>query len=330
MSMYSEFAAELVAALSEKMPEKEFLLRDVEKNNRSLHGLIIREPGQDICPTLYLENYFDEYCENGIEPVAERIAGFVSELDQNRFTFDVATLENPDKVKEMLQCRLVRGDNNDKFLNERPHRSTDFGELVMYLNVADSEDQTAAIGVTHDIYRTYLEDSFENVDRAFDYAMENTVKRFPPKVKSMTSIIREIMAKQYGIDPDENQGLIEAIEQNGDNMYVVSNGSGIGGAVVLVYPENLQDISKSVFGGRDLVILPSSVHEAILVEPREGMGPRELLDMVKSVNREQVPPEEVLADDAFYYRAKTGEIVRASDMVKEMEKKKEKAKGHER
>lgn len=59
----------------------------------------------------------------------------------------------------------------------------------------------------------------------------------------------------------------------------------------------------------------------LYMEPRGDMGPREVLAMVKDVNENQVPPEEVLADDAFYYKAATREVVRASDLVKELEKK---------
>lgn len=147
--------------------------------------------------------------------------------------------------------------------------------------------------------------------------MSNTMAQFPPKLQTMTSVIREIMAAQFGVEPD-NEELMEGLKQGAD-MYVLSNSGKNGGATVLVYPENLQKIANEVFGGRDLIVLPSSIHEAILVEPRGDMGPREVLAMVKDVNESQVPPEDVLADDAFYNKAATREVVRATDLIKEME-----------
>lgn len=323
---YREFIEELIKRLTERYPEKEFLLRDVEKNNYSLKGLVVRNPGQEVCPTIYLENYYENYRENGMEDTLARFEDQMKAIDKSSVEINLSALKDPEKCKEILTCRLVRGDNNERFLSDRPHKETPFGELVLYLNLGYDGDQYQMIGVTDALYDNFFQGTFENVQEAFALAMENTERDFPPKIQSMTKVLTDIMARQFGMSPEESPDLMESLERGGNDMYVVSNESGVGGAVVLAYPENLQRISQEVFGGRDIVILPSSVHEAIIVEPRPDMGPRELLDMVKDVNRSQVPPDEVLADDAFYYKSKTREVLRATEMVKALDRKKEKDK----
>ena len=58
----------------------------------------------------------------------------------------------------------------------------------------------------------------------------------------------------------------------------------------------------------DLFILPSSIHEVILVPARTGICKRELDQMVKEVNQEAVDPEEILSDHAYYYHRKEDQI----------------------
>ena len=58
-----------------------------------------------------------------------------------------------------------------------------------------------------------------------------------------------------------------------------------------------------------LIILPSSVHEVILV-PDDGITGKEFYtDMVKEVNDAQVEPEERLSYNVYYYDRVLGKVV---------------------
>ena len=59
--------------------------------------------------------------------------------------------------------------------------------------------------------------------------------------------------------------------------------------------------------GSDLYILPSSIHEILLLPVSAGK-PEELAEIVKEVNRTQVQPEERLSDSVYLYDRKSGEI----------------------
>lgn len=52
---------------------------------------------------------------------------------------------------------------------------------------------------------------------------------------------------------------------------------------------------------KSLYILPSSVHEVILLPDNGEESPEELRRMIREVNREHVAPEEVLSDNLYYF-----------------------------
>ena len=60
---------------------------------------------------------------------------------------------------------------------------------------------------------------------------------------------------------------------------------------------------EALIGG-NFYVLPSSVHELILIPERYGMDKRRLQEMVKEINRTEVENEEVLSDNVYYYSRK--------------------------
>ena len=82
-------------------------------------------------------------------------------------------------------------------------------------------------------------------------------------------------------------------------MKVLSNRQRMNGAVCLIYPDVLERLAEEC--GKDLYILPSSVHETILLADSGKERPRELKSMIVQVNRTQVAPEEVLTDSLYRY-----------------------------
>ena len=54
---------------------------------------------------------------------------------------------------------------------------------------------------------------------------------------------------------------------------------------------------------KNLYILPSSIHECILIPEEEGMYQEALTEIVTEINESQVDPKEVLSDQAYFYSA---------------------------
>ena len=85
-------------------------------------------------------------------------------------------------------------------------------------------------------------------------------------------------------------------------MYVASNKERIHGAGVIAYPEFMEEAAKRL--GGDFYVLPSSIHEVILIPDTPDVSVLELQGIVQSVNVEQVAPEERLSDHIYHYDSK--------------------------
>ncbi len=83
-------------------------------------------------------------------------------------------------------------------------------------------------------------------------------------------------------------------------MLVLSNATTQNGASALFYPDVLEKIGEQA--GQNFFILPSSIHETLIV-PDDGRFDYQMLEsMVKEINAaERVAPEDRLSDSVYHY-----------------------------
>ena len=81
------------------------------------------------------------------------------------------------------------------------------------------------------------------------------------------------------------------------------------GAGALFTDAAREEILKK-FPEGEVTVLPSSVHETLILKTSEVENIEMLQEMVYSVNRAEVSREDFLSDDVFHYNAKTGKLVR--------------------
>ena len=91
-------------------------------------------------------------------------------------------------------------------------------------------------------------------------------------------------------------------EDKEDVMYVLSNRLRSYGAAVILYEDRLEEIGEYL--GENYYVLPSSVHEMIIIAESAAPGQEELSDLVTEINTTQVDAEEVLSNHAYYYDRK--------------------------
>ena len=117
----------------------------------------------------------------------------------------------------------------------------------------------------------------------------------------MENILAEMITREMP------EGNIEGFNLKGIiPMKVLSNRRHMYGAAVMILPGVLQDIAEEM--DASLYILPSSVHEVILMTDTGQEQPQVLRDMVMEVNATQVLPEEILSDHVYYYDRDKKEI----------------------
>lgn len=98
------------------------------------------------------------------------------------------------------------------------------------------------------------------------------------------------MSRRIGLQVRKKNGL--------EAMWVLGNEAWLFGATSLLFPGVLDQFGKKI--GRNFYILPSSIHEVILL-PEGGAETREMLyDMVRSGNR-KLCPTRFLSHRVYYY-----------------------------
>ena len=116
----------------------------------------------------------------------------------------------------------------------------------------------------------------------------------------------DILSREAGNGGDT--GVRNVPEKPGEwGVFVMSNTKGINGFSAVLYPEALKDFAS--IAGRNLYVLPSSVHEALLFPEDTAIEPEELQEMLREVNASSaVADEDVLSDCLYYYDREKKEL----------------------
>lgn len=267
----------------------------VNKVNGVRDALAVRKPDEQIVPNLYLEDFYKEYqqCDN-LERTLKFIAeeyGRIADRSVKKFEIDMS------QMKDQVVMMLVNTEQNKEMLADLPHREFQDLSVIYRFVVSQDEQGIASIKVTNKI----LEQNGMTPEELFQYAAENTKKMFPPRICRM----EEVLFGMPGGDdiPDELAGLFETDRDPKESMWVISNSSGINGAVSMLYDENLNSLAERM--GTDLYIMPSSVHEVLAVSVESGFmgggGPEELAEMVQQINMSAVELEDRLSNNVYHY-----------------------------
>lgn len=267
----------------------------IGKNNGvQLDALVIRTSGMNIAPTLYLKSYFENY-EDGetIQDGAMRLAeDFRRALPDEGF--DVSFYEDYDLVKEGLSYKLISAERNSELLSDVPH--VPFLDLAIVFYYA-FENRGLPDG-TILIKNKHMEMWGVSTEQLMRDAGENAPKSLPGVCRDMCSVLERIY-------PGKSEEIFPANEPMLP-MYVLSNSRMVNGAAAMLYPDILHNLSESLKS--DLYIIPSSVHEVIVLARNMAGDEKSLREMIHTVNETQLEPQDVLSDSLYFYDRKDEKI----------------------
>lgn len=280
-------------------------INEVLKNNDThLTGLTIRTEESNIAPTIYLEGMFERYkAGNAAIPVI--VSEIISLYESHKVTmpFDASMITDFSACKAKVCFKLVNADRNKELLSDAPHLIVcDDLAVLFYILVSNDGEGTATITI-----RTNMSDLWGvDEDELFKIALVNTQRLFRGSVMSMASVMMELLSDR--MDEENTKEFYDMVVSDEDMvpMYVCTNTQKINGAGVLLYKDLLKEFAERV--GNDFYILPSSIHETLLVPVSKEMQIEYLRSMVREVNATQVAPEEVLSDNVYIYRREDDKI----------------------
>ncbi|MBR6094026.1 MAG: hypothetical protein IKP92_03265 [Lachnospiraceae bacterium] len=302
---YDEFQGVLAEKVQRKLDEKiEVRINDVRKNNGVvLKGMSFNTEGDGISPTVYLESYYEAYL-NGMEwvEIVDRIVDIFRMGSREKF-FDIRDFLDYERAKGRIVYKLINKEKNEELLKSIPHRDLMDMTVVFYYLLENKDMENATIL----IYNNHLESWGITEDELYEAAKENTPKVLTPELKSITEVLTELLSAR---------GIGEVFEEEEEEfgMYVLSNRTKIFGAAAILYDDVLKNFAGKT--GADLYILPSSVHEVILVPKKDGITWEALQEMVKEVNETQVEDVEVLSDSVYCYLKDEEKLCLASEAFK--------------
>jgi hypothetical protein len=145
-------------------------------------------------------------------------------------------------------------------------------------------------------------------------AVQNTEELFPASIKSMEEVLSGILSEgvlgssEENITEELSMQLFPDSKNNAQpKMYILTNQKGINGASCLLYENVIRQFAQKI--NSDLYILPSSIHEIILIPNDISMNKETFTKMVEDVNRTQVAAEEVLSDHVYHYSRENDRIL---------------------
>lgn len=266
-------------------------LSSVQKvNGVLLRGITVFRENQNIMPTLYLESFYEEY-EDG-KPIQKVIQKFIEEYDKACIyeDFDISFYEEYEKVKPHLGFKIINYEMNWQLLQFVPHKCyLDFA-IVCYCNIVDDRIGKGSILVRNEHVKMWgiteelvLEDSMNNMKRMM-----------PAELLNMSDVLKELY--------DDPASLIISKLP----MYVLTNKGRVFGAGCLLYEGMTEQIAKKVQD--DFYLLPSSIHEFIILPKKYAADENYLSQMVDEINHEKLDREEILSNHAYLYSNLTKEI----------------------
>ena len=138
----------------------------------------------------------------------------------------------------------------------------------------------------------------------FRSAKENTQILLGHEIKSMSEVLCGIMEAEGTEESDEDYML-----EMSDSvpMYVLTNKQKVNGAACMLYPDLIRQFSDRF--GKNLFIIPSSVHELLLLPADHKDEASEIRCMIREINDTQVRVEEILSYSLYFYDRQKGEIL---------------------
>lgn len=286
---YQEFLSHIMTTMQDHFKDPASVrLQTVTKNNGTvLDALLILNPDINISPTIFLNPYYHRYlsgvCMDDI--YADIIETYESHRPEENI--DITFFTDFDKAKGRIVYRLVNYSRNEELLKDIPHyRFLDFA-IIFHCLLSSGEDDYATI-LIHNSHMDYW-----GIPKHTLYALAkaNTPFLLPYQLCSMLDLVADMLPS------DADYSTLQP-------MYILSNKGRVNGASCILYDGLLAAIAKQL--GSDFIVIPSSIHEVILIPVANCSEITSYSAMVTEVNDTQLSDDEVLSDHAYYYERAKG------------------------
>ena len=294
---YESFKKEFTEDIKEKLYEMgygdvDIKINNIKKVNRDYEAMNVVPEGGVMGVSFNLEEIFTKFEQSGdYDSVLKNTTSFVANGIDTAPKTDIDNLLNYEEMKNKLSIEVISAEANKELLLNIPHdRIEDLAAVYRFVlksestgkaSILVSNEMMQKMGITHEQLK--------------NDALYNAPIIRPAVIKGMNEVIKELMGKE-AYEIANGTGNVE------ESVYVATVPDKDSGAGVLSY-QNFMDQAAERVGG-DFFILPSSIHEILIVKDDGEMKAELLRNMVQQINRTELMPEDKLSDNVYHYDSK--------------------------
>ena len=294
---YESFKKEFTEDIKEKLYEMgygdvDIKINNIKKVNRDYEAMNVVPEGGVMGVSFNLEEIFTKFEQSGdYDSVLKNTTSFVANGIDTAPKTDIDNLLNYEEMKNKLSIEVISAEANKELLLNIPYdRIEDLAAVYRFVlksestgkaSILVSNEMMQKMGITHEQLK--------------NDALYNAPIIRPAVIKGMNEVIKELMGKE-AYELANGTGNVE------ESVYVATVPDKDSGAGVLSY-QNFMDQAAERVGG-DFFILPSSIHEILIVKDDGEMKAELLRNMVQQINRTELMPEDKLSDNVYHYDSK--------------------------
>lgn len=267
----------------------------VKQNDTSLTAICLKPTDSTIGTNYYVEELFKRY-ESG-STIPEIAKDILLHHKNSSFLANnllikpfITQLSSYECIKNNLTVRLLNLKANRNYLSDKVFKpylkmnaSHEFA-ISLCISIPDSNDDEHGIITVNQQLRNMWDVTDEEL---FEIALLNTEKKYSCTIRSMFDVLTNL-----GDDSINNL-------PNLPSMYVMTNNVSLHGSATLLYTNSLKSFADEL--DSDFYIIPSSVHEVILIPTDETIDVSEIQDTITEVNRTAIAHSEFLSNQLLYY-----------------------------
>lgn len=262
------------------------VVRFLKTNGVYKEGILIRYPNQNITPTIYLEELYEQVnsgrslnsAAREVVRLSKKEIPFPLNLEEDIMSFEACSTK--------ILPRLINTSRNIELLEDVPHIPVLDLSITFYILIYNGDSTMSTTMIHNSLCEAW---GIKTAD-LFAQAMANTQTSLPVLCESLLETLYELdPAAEHLPNPDD------AVPLN-----LITTPSGLFGSFNMLQKDVLKNFADSV--GDDLMIIPSSIHEVLAAPINCSPTVDEYNDMIQDVNEEAVTPTDQLSDHVYIYR----------------------------
>ncbi len=284
------FTNEIVEMLQEKLgAECTVTVTEVLKNNNvSLTGIVVMKESDNVAPTIYLEEPYRQYQDGStLQEIVDEIATLYEKQTHN-VKVDMDFFRDFSMVKDRIYHKVINYDKNRKLLEDIPYFRWHDLAIIFYYAMEEAAFGRASIM----LHNSHLDMWGRSAEEVYCVAKENMRQSMPELLMPMQKLLEDVAGIKAG--------------ERDLPLYVLTNKSRMFGASAMLYSNKIGELATKL--NSNLLILPSSVHEVLLLPDDQVQEYDFYKEMVREVNTTQVDPEEILSFNLYRYEREKEEI----------------------